>query len=1109
MYLHLSPSRLSATSRFLQQAASMPAPPTPHPSAHKTLTPTPVQPPQVDAPPGDPALVQAYIGAVQRKVEGHRPGLIKVPAQTVLGQWLELHRSQLEHPIIQGWMREQKIGPSSLSIVPSTGAMSAKVDGVRKDFSLSDGTGWGQVSGPLLASGKVIAPGVGQELRIRSNENTVDVSAKVVAGFYGMQVPANLSEGRAQIRRLEHSKSFEAIPPDDRLRPANLRSAQALDLQRSNTEQSYSATPQKLAFTRLATEVANAYPNVHNEAKRWAGELIEKETGQKNVDPDSLYFNRFYQAQSASPGTATGAMHLGEEPFYSKRLPDALLDNFSEQDQIPGQLDTEAGIYKTGRGESTKGGYGAHNQFPLAPSTLMHGSWKTDFQSRMSTKINEFWSAKGGDYRTTLKGQFIQQAREQLSGYDAKTPLEKKLMPAEHQFTRDDYRLVMKAASNIAQDENAPLTVAQLQTDAPAKDQLRAYPFDINGWGSSDIIRFAVLDDGQYNYQNNRRDGTQILYIPGATPAFLRFASLDKMDEWVVDQAKDPKKREALASHFSLYNRQDGGAFGKFGVDSSLAHLGNGDWSKMEGETIDRNYKRIEGDVFSQMKDQAKERMISDADIAIKSNSEVTRDTWLNDISAAAKLFAPMAPIAAPVAAAAAALGVTELALGAEKSASGDTQAERSDGAWKAFDGALNTLFSAGGGGKAEDPFAIPRENMTTLPGQATSINALEGRAGRGLPNSLQPSQAGNISGHAVVDGDHLIANSTPNAKGIYQAKDVNGADQWLIRHTDDTGVSKVYEIRGDFKLSDNYVQIIDPISRKPVMTVHSNGDGEWVRVGGQAGRPKWPWQRTISPTPSEEIKPTPGFANHFHNLDGSKINEAEKFDQFLNVNEKINYDFSSNNYEEAGVIKRKLNVSWSDNVDNFTVATSEKAKPTEFGSSDYSDQFITDLNRNPYTLRVNGKQVEINIPKQIKALNFPGNNVPQSEMNALIKQAIQQFEQIVPEPALRARISEVAHQGATAPAWGEVQAGLKDDYMSTGTDRHFYIDYDPATQSATVTANIDFTVTDVSGSDFKLVNGTSARASRVFKISESNELDGDGLSIDKSAPTRIEVSVM
>lgn len=115
----------------------------------------------------------------------------------------------------------------------------------------------------------------------------------------------------------------------------------------------------------------------------------------KNVDPDSLYLNRFYQAQSASPGTATGAMHLGEEPFYSKRLPDALLDNFSEQDQIPGQLDTEAGIYKTGRGESTKGGYGAHNQFPLAPSTLMHGSWKTDFQSRMSTKINEFWSAKG------------------------------------------------------------------------------------------------------------------------------------------------------------------------------------------------------------------------------------------------------------------------------------------------------------------------------------------------------------------------------------------------------------------------------------------------------------------------------------------------------------------------------------------------------------------------------------------------------------------------------------------------------------------------------------------------------------------------------------------
>lgn len=1097
-------NRLSApvqtvTERFMRPAVVTTAPPNPHLNAHNTLPPTPAQPSQGEAAaPGNPALVQAYIGAVQRRAEGLSPGLVKVPAQTVLGQWLELHRSQLEHPVIQGWMREQNIDPSTLSVVPSTGAMSANVNGVKKDFSLTDGSGWAQVSGPLLASAQVIVPVAGQALRIRSDENTVEVSARVVANFYGIPLPANLAQGRTQIRQLEHSQSFGAIAADDRLRPASLRSEKALEIQKGNAEASYAAAPQKLAYTRLASNMASAYPSVRNEAKQWAGELVERLTGEKNVDVDTLYFNRFRHAQSASPGTATGAMHMNEEPFYSKPLPEALLDNFSEHDQIPGQLDTEAGIYKAGRGESTKGGYGAHNQFPLAPSTLMHESWKTDFQKHMSKKIDQFWDAHGGDYRTVLKGKFVQQARQQLNEYDAKTPLEKKLMPAEHQFTLDDYNLVMKAASNLPQDQNAPLTVAQLQAEAPANDQVRAHPFDINGWGSSDIIRFSVLNDKQYNYQNDRRDGTQILYIPGATPAFLRFASLDKMDEWVADQAKDPKKREALASHFSLYNRQDGGALGRYGVDSSLTHLGNGDWSKMEGETIDRNYVRIKGDVFSHMRDQAKERMISDADIAIKSNSEVTRDTWLNDISAAAKLVAPIAPAGAPVAAAAATLGITELALGAEKSASGDTRAERSDGAWKAFDGALNTLFSAAVSVKVEDPFATPRENVTA-PGQGSSIME-ESRASRDLPERLRPSESGNISGHAVADGDQLIANSTPNAKGIYQIKDGNGVDQWLIRHTDDSGISKVYEIRGDFKLSDDYVQIIDPVSRKPVMTVHSTGDGEWVRVGGQAGLPKWPWQRTISPTSSEEIKPTPGFANHFKNLDGSKITTADKLDEYLNINEKTNYEFSTQNYRDGSTIKTKLNVSWSVDDADFTVYDSEKAGPTTHSSSEYSPNFLLDLNRNDFTVitKENGREV-------ITKLNARG------ETGDITREGrIKQLETAIPNPELRARISETAHQGSVAPANIELHQPLvKGGFAAKVDDTHYYITYDPAGDTAEVRVVAKWHLNDLGGVDSKPVPGMDMTSTRTFTIRKSNELDSNGFEIDKSAPTQIEVSVI
>ncbi|NWD88138.1 dermonecrotic toxin domain-containing protein [Pseudomonas sp. K5002] len=1113
MSIHLSPSLLSTNTLSQQPAASMTAQPNPQPGANDTPTSSPAQPRQVEAPaPGDPALVEAYSGAIQRRVEGHQPGLVNVPTQTVLGQWLELHRSQLEHPIIQGWMREQNIDPSTLSVIPSTGAMSAKVNGVMKDFTLTDGSGWAQVCGPLVASAQVIAPGPGQALRIRSGENTVEVSAKVVANFYGIPLPTNLAEGRTQLRQLERNQSFGTIAADDRLRPAHLRSAEALEAQKANTEAFNSVAPQKLAYSNLANGVANDFPSVHNEAKQWAKELIEKATGQTNVDPDSLYLNRFRHGQSASPGTATGAMHMNEEPFYSKRLPDALLDNFSEHDWNPGQIDAEAGIYTAGPGESAKGGYGAHNQFPLAPSTLMHESWKTDFQGRMTSKINNFWNTHGDAYRTTLKGQFVQQARQQLSAYEAKAPAEKKLMPAEHQFTRDDYRLVMKAASNLPQAENAPLTVDQLKAEAPAKDQLRAYPFDINGWGSSDIIRFAVLDDGQDNYQNNRRDGLQILYIPGATPAFLRFASLDKMDEWVVEQAKDPKKREALASHFSKLDRQDGGPLGKSGVDTSLAHLANGDWSKMEGETIDRNPVHIEGDVFSQMRDQAKARMTSDADISIKSNSEVTRDTWLNDVSTALKIFAPMAPGGAAAAATIGALGVTELALGAEKAASGDTPAERSDGAWKTFDGALNTLFSVGAGGKVEDPFAAPGENVTRLPGQGGTPNSL----GRDLPDRLQPSQAGNISGHAVADGDQLIANSPPNSKGIYQVKDGNGVDQWLIRHTDDTGISKVYEIKSDFKLSDNYVQIIDPLTRKPVMTVNLTDSGEWIRASGQGG---WPWSRNSSssssidqpsPSPSssssssfDHTPPASPIAKKFE-VPGLETSGAETIDQYLIFDNNVKYDTSFQNTRQVdGVVtEKRFQVTWSLEEDNFSVLNSEKARPTPLGESDYSDSFVKDIHRLEYSV-TNKQSPELNRVLSGDAATEEG----------LKAQMLRQFEEIVPDPMMRARISEVAHQGSMAPTtlyMNNPESGLQKGYFLSGGTTQFTIDYDPGNATAKVTVISKNPISNPD-KDIAAVPGAEITTQRTFTIRETNEIgeDNNPYIIDKHAPTTLRFSVL
>ncbi|MGC6368697.1 dermonecrotic toxin domain-containing protein [Pseudomonas sp. K2I15] len=1112
----LSPGMLSARNDYMQQRAQAEAAASAansQPTAQTGIGTPATQPvPASNTAPGDASLVEAYIRGVQNKIDGNKPGNITVPSQTVLGQWLELYRSQLEHPVVQDWMREQKIDPSSVTVIPSTGAMSAKVDGVRKDFSLTDGSGWGQVSGPLLAAGKIIVPGDGQELRVGLSADTAKVSVAVVARFYGEPSPSNRTQGQAQIKRLEQNKSFDAISPDDRLRPANLRSAQALETQKANAETFYSAAPQKLAFTHLAVGVANAYPNVHDEAKRWAGEIIEKETGQKNVDPDTLFFNRFRHNQSASPGTATGAMHLDEEPFYSKNLPDALLDNFSEHDQIPGQLDAEAGIYTVGRGASTQGGYGANNQFPLAPSTLMHASWKTDFQSRMTTKIDQFWSAHGDDYRTALKGEFTQQARQQLKGFEAKTPIEQKLMPDEEKFTRGDYKIVMGAVSNLPLDENAPLTVAQLQAQAPTSGKVRAHAFDINGWGSSDIIRFAEVDDGQYNFENNRRDGTQILYIPGNTPAFLRFDSLQKMDDWVVDQAKDPKKRERLASHFSLYNRQDGGIFGKFGVDAALGHLASGNWDNAEGNTIDRANIKIAGDVFSHMTEQAKARMTRDADTAIKSSSEVTRDTWLNDISAAAGLLGKLAPLGAPAAVAAVGVGITETALGAEKSASGDTKAERSDGAWKAFDGTLNTLFSAGASGRVEDPFIEPETPVTStqeLPpaGGEPIAGPSSGRAANTVPAIPSGPSLIKMSDYAVPDGEALISDATRNSQGVYQIKGSNGLYRRFVRHTDETGKRQVFELESRYRMGDISSQIIDPNTGRAVMRVHPGADGDWVRAPAD-GSGKWPWQRKVSTTVSTEPKVPPMISDQFLELDGSKMKGADILDKYLNLGEnKYTYGIAVN--EEGESVPQ---ISWTAEEDPAKATPHPTASASTFGTSDYSEQFIKDINRSKFTIqKPDGTKLEIDIGNEVKTLELEkGDKLSTAELDQVIQKNILNIEEFIPDPALRARISEVANQWLLGAAPDEFQTSrFKGTVFGSGRDPHYYINYDPKGTATTVTAKSDFIINklDDNNGELDTLTDINVKSTRTITIRRNNEVNGDGYDIDPSAPTRIEIT--
>lgn len=719
----------------------------------------------------DAILAESYSRAVQRQPQTASPPRLEVPAHSVMGAWLSLYRSHLEQPVVVQWLHDQGIDPATVCITPATGTLSATVKGLPRTFTLDDDSGWRVIASPLIAAARVIAPGPAQQLARPVGNPGFTATANEIGAFYGEQP----NPDAARLATLKAQGGFDFPPPDAPLQLTS-RSMKSLahherlaanhyeNLAKLAADKARTAL-EKDRYTALLTTTGQALPVVRNEAKKWAERLIHEQTGW-TLDADSIFLNRF-EGTASSASTATGWEHTQQEPTSSLRLPDALLRNFNEKDQVPGELDLKSGLYKVGAGHG-KEGYGLHNQFPMAPSALMKASWKTDFQARFSQQLATFWKDHGDDYRTTLKGEFVRQARQQLKVFDSTSPEDQQKMPAEQRLTKEDYRhLMATVAANLPLDENQALTLDQLRAKAPVESTGGSvHALVINGMFSSDILRISKAHDGQ-----------QILYIPGHQPAFLNFKSPEEMDQWIADQGKDPQKLQNLASHFRLKDRQDNDSFwsdaaafitgnrqAAKGVDTALKNVGSGYWSNHEGVVIDNLNVKIHGDVFSAMSDVAEERMASDADAVIKSNSEVARDTWLNDMTAAAGLLSKFALVGEPlVVAAAAGTGLAELALGSEKAVSGDTQAERQQGASAALDGALNALFSAtsASGAVAEDPFALPVETSPLVTAKT--------------PVPIKPTIA--LRTETFADGRRALTTQTPLSEQAYALPRTNGFD--------------------------------------------------------------------------------------------------------------------------------------------------------------------------------------------------------------------------------------------------------------------------------------------------------------------------------------------
>ncbi len=523
--------------------------------------------------------------------------------------------------------------------------------------------------------------------------------------------------------------------------------------------------------------------------------IIKELTGQ-DANPDALYLNTFSSAVS-SQTSFTGVEHTGE-PNSSTSLTDLLLENFGADRQTlqSTALDAYEGVYTHGPGE---GFYGTPNEFRVLASSLREAIWKADFQSEVLSSLNDFWAGHQGDIVPLAKVQFAVSAMRALEESDLSLSGVIMVMRG----ARADVDQLLAALSNgiVAEPENA--------------DNVAVTAFDINGYPSSDIVRFT------------RSNQHTVLYIPGETPSFHEFGSEEALDRWVKEMAASPEERTRLAHHFSLYNLQDG--FWYTGVANGLEKLGSGAWST----GVDSENHPYSDNLFSELAENMRRRSLSDADILIKSDSEVTRDIWIGNLRTFNKVFWPILMLAPELefATMATTMG-SELVLETEQAVAGDTYEERKAGAVGAISTGSTMLAGAALGAAVK---ALSRaEPVSAGGGDTIPVSAVRPATGE------QPLRIGNISDHEVDPS--LIDGRTPNSANIYQS-----GERYFIRHSDTTGVSRVYEIRSDFKLRDGYVNVINPKTRKSVAILHNDGAGGWKRIsadGAGGERPPYVGQR-------------------------------------------------------------------------------------------------------------------------------------------------------------------------------------------------------------------------------------------------------------------------
>ncbi|WP_256659350.1 membrane-targeted effector domain-containing toxin [Pseudomonas sp. KBW05] len=502
--------------------------------------------------------------------------------------------------------------------------------------------------------------------------------------------------------------------------------------------------------------------------------------------------------------------------------------------------------------------YNGGNQSSITPKEFKSLIWKADFQTPYTTFLDTFWSRHKEQYPTIAKASFAKSAMAQHQ---------------EGSLTAEGRDLAIRAAGLPDNQASWPdITYEQLQKNPPKDPNIEVGLLKLGNYQSTDLV-YITDTKVKLDANGNKIPPLTLLYIPGNSSPIHSFSSQAEMKTWLAGQMADPVKREAMAAHFPLKDKPNG--YAQAGIDETLAGLGT--WPQKRetpGGLFSYDHRAFTGYwdpqdfittepsnlPFDEVARRQKDRSYADAATEITTDADVNKKNVLAFVDKAMKAALFLAPLALVMPEVEAALGVFYLTVGATSTGIGidDKIKGKPKGNERIIFGVFNAasvvaprIFKGGSAGEGvvdevKPPRTIPEEEAVppsseTTPSAPAPENEIEPHT-----NPKPGIESNEIKDYAVEDGEQLISGVTPNANGVYYVKGSRGEDRWLIKVSFDENTTRVFEIKSNFKLGSDTVEIIDPFTRKPVMTVRNTGDETWEAVRVQGGI-KLPWQKKDS----------------------------------------------------------------------------------------------------------------------------------------------------------------------------------------------------------------------------------------------------------------------